>query len=82
MRHIYGSAGGHGKPQSTRTVEMEEREQRVIEEDPSISIRRIVSAEGIDHSFVWRILRNQQLIPCYMSPGSFENTYTQIDEVF
>lgn len=57
---------GRGRPRTTRTLDLEESVLQAVEDDPSSSTRRIASAEGADHSTVWRILKSNLLYPYHV----------------
>lgn len=72
-----------GRPQTTRTLEMEERVLQIVEENPHVSTREVKVAVGdIDHVSVWRILKSQQLYPYHVQrvqalvPADYPNRNT------
>lgn len=56
---------GHdrGRRRTTRIPDLEEEILDRVTEQPSISTRAVANEVGVDHSTVWRVLREQQLHP-------------------
>lgn len=58
--------GGPGKPNTVRTVELEENVLDMIEEDPSTSTRKISNTLNVSNKTVWKILKDNLLYPYHM----------------